>query len=83
MRDIGREEVRGKSIEDEAGEIGCREDVWVACDERCQCRYPGLGDFWALAVEACAADRRNQGEACGDRERHEGTGLLGTEIDGL
>jgi hypothetical protein len=82
--DIGRVEVvmvRGKSIEDEAGEIGRREYVWVAYDERCQCRYPGLGDFRALAVEACEAVEA--GEAGGDRERHEGSELLGTEIDGL
>ncbi len=95
--DIGRVSFlapAGKSIEDEAGEIGRREYVLVACDERSQCGYPGLGGFWALvveadrryrgeAVEAGRADRRNQDEADGDRERHEGTELLGTEIDGL
>ncbi len=55
MRDIDLVEVllvRGKSIEDEAGEIGRREYVLVACDERSQCGYPGLGGFWALVVEA-------------------------------
>lgn len=84
MRDIGRVEVvlvRGKSIEDEAGEIGRREYVRVACDERSQCRHPGLGGFLV-----CGAYRRTQGEAVeagGDRERHEGADLLGTEIDGL
>ncbi len=86
MRDTGRVEVvlvRGKSIEDEAGEIGRREYVLVACDERGQCRRQGLGGFWALvcgAGEAGEADRRDRG---GDRERHEGADLLGAEIDGL